>query len=381
MKNVIKFFVVVLLASMPLRADIHTDLQNVLTQSNTLNSELESFTFNQNNSCMEMRTLNQSIEDTTLNVKNITESMSSFTVTDADLDAMSDLSYLVQNMSVESVRLSMELNTITTTAELFEYSAALSAVLQLSQDIGAMADRILEMSNRILIMSDNIGLMADRIITTQVIQSQNLALTQSSILLTQQNMVLLSDSLSTIMYNLSLGQIINSAEVLSNEMNLTTLNSDNMQIELLAVQSLTVALLDSMTTLLDLVVTDSAKMSHYINADTLTMLGDLSVIYATLSISLENYAHTIEQIAPLTDTVILSDATATMLQLTKDIGVMSDRMMKMTNNIYIMADNIGLMSDNIVTTQNIQMTNVALTKSSLLTSQTMMITVIKNFGL
>lgn len=381
MKNLIKFFVVALLASMPLRADIHTDLQNVLTQSNTLNSELESFTFSQESSCMKMRTLNQSIEDTTLNVKNITETMSSFTVTDADLDAMSDLSYLVQNMSVESVRLSMELNTITTTAELFEYSAALSAVLQLSQDIGAMSDRILEMSDRILIMADNIGLMADRIIATQMIQSQNLALTQSSILLTQQNMVLLSDSLSTIMYNLTLGQIIDSAEVLSNEMNLTTLNSDNMQSELMAVQSLTVSLLDKLTNLLDLIVTDSAKMSHYINADTLTMLGDLSVIYRTLSISLEHYANTIEQIAPLTDTVILSDATATMLQLTKDIGVMSDRMMKMTNNIYIMADNIGLMSDNIVTTQNIQMTNVALTKSSLLTSQTIMITVIKNFGL
>ena len=381
MKNFIKFFIVLLVSSMPLRADIHTDLQNVLTQSNTLNSELESFTFDQNNSCMQMRTLNQSIEDNTLNVKNITETMSSFTVTDADLDAMSDLSYLVQNMSVESIRLSMELNTITDTAELFEYSAGLSAILQLSQDIGAMADRILEMSNRILIMADNIGLMADRIITTQVIQSQNLALTQSSILLTQQNMVLLSDSLSTIAYNLTLGQIIDNAEVLSNEMNQTALNSGNMQIELIAVQSLTVAFLDSMTNLLDLMVTNSAKMSHYVNADTLTMLGDLSVIYSTLGASLERYANTIEQVAPLTDTVILSDATATMLLLAKDIGVMSDRMMEMTNNIYIMADNIGLMSDNIVTTQNIQMTNVALTESSLLTSQSIMITVIKNFGL
>lgn len=381
MKNFIKFFIVMLFASMPLRADIHTDLQNVLTQSNTLNSELESFTFNQESSCMQLRTLNQSIEANTLNVKNITDTMSSFTVTDADLDAMSDLSYLAQNMSVESVRLSMELNTITNTAELFEYSAGLSAILQLSQDIGAMADRILEMSNRILIMADNIGLMADRIITTQVIQSQNLALTQSSILLTQQNMVLLSDSLSTIAYNLTLEQIIDNAEVLSNAMNATNLNSDNMQIELTSIQTQTVALLSTITNLLDLVVTDSAKMSHYINADTLTMLGDLSVIYSTLGASLERYANTIEQVAPLTDTVILSDATATMLQLAKDIGVMSDRIMEMTDNIFIMADNIGLMSDNIVTTQNIQMTNVALTESSLLTSQSITITVIKNFGL
>lgn len=381
MKNLVKFFIVVLFASMPLHADIHTDLQNILTQSNTHNSELEDFTFDQESSCVKMRTLNQSIEDTTLNVKNITENMSPFTVTDADLDAMTDLSYLVQNMSLESVRLAMELNMMTDTAELFEYRTALSALLQLSQDIGAMADRILEMSDRILIMADNIGLMSDRIITTQVIQSQNLALTQNSILITQQNMVLLSDSLSTIMYNLTLGQIIDSAESLSNEMNQTSLNSGNMQIELESLQSQTVALLDNMTNLLDLMVSNSAQMSHVVNADTLTMLGDLTGMYTALSLSLERYANTIEQVAPLTDTVILSDATATMLQLIKDIGVMSDRIMKMTNNIYIMADNIGLMSNNIVTTQNIQMANVALTKSSLLTSQSIMITVIKNFGL
>ncbi len=381
MKNLIKFFTVILLASMPLRADIHTDLQSLLNQTNTLNSELSNFTFNQEGSCAQMRTLNQSIEDNTLTIKNITDTMSSFSVTDADLDVLDDLSSLSQNMSVESVRLSMELNTITDTAELFEYSAGLNAMLQLSQDIGTMADRILEMADRILIMADNIGLMADRIITTQVIQNQNIALTQSSILLTQQNMVLLSDSLSTIIYNVTLGQILDNTEFLSNEMNQTSLTSNNMQTELASIQSQTVTLLESMTTLLDLMVTNSAKMSHYINADTLTMLGDLSGIHRALSASLETYANTIEQLAPLTDTVILSDATATMLQLTKDIGVMSDRIMQMTNKIYIMADNIGLMSDNIVTTQNIQMTNVALTESSLLTSQSIMLTVIKNFGL
>ncbi len=45
------------------------------------------------------------------------------------------------------------------------------------------------------------------------------------------------------------------------------------------------------------------------------MLGDLSVIYSSLGVSLESCANTIEQVTPLTDTVILSDATATMLQV------------------------------------------------------------------
>jgi hypothetical protein len=366
---------------MALRADLHTDLQNLVVQGNNLKAELVSFTLYQDAACMEMGALNQSIEDFTSSVADITANMTTFSVTDADLDALGELSYIAQSMSAESVRLSMDLTAISNAAELFEYSAGLSAILQLSQDIGAMADRILEMADRILIMADNIGLMADRIITTQMIQSQNLAVTQSSILITQQNMVLLSDSLSTIAYNLTLGQIIDDVDALSLAMQAVSLSSANMEVELTNIQVQTVALLDRTTALLDTVVTNSAKMSHYINADTLTMLGDLSRIYVTLGSSLEAYSHTIEQIAPLTDTAVLSDATSTMLQLTKDIGVMSDRIMQMADKIFIMADNIGLMADRIVETQNIQMTNVALTESSLLTSQSIMITVIKNFGL
>jgi len=380
-KDIIKLLVVLFLSSMTLRADIHTDLQGLVVEGNNLKDELVNFTFYQDAACMRMGTFNRSIEDFTLGVANVTSSMTAFSVTDADIDAVASLSYLVQNMSVESVRLSMELTDITATTELFEYKAGLDAILQLSQDIGAMADRILEMADRILMMADNIGAMADRIITTQVIQSQNLAATQSSILITQQNMVLLSDSLSTIAYNLTLAQIVDDANVLSIAMSAVDLNSVNMEVELTNIQTQTSALLNRTTALLDTVVTNSAKISHYINADTLSMLGDLSRIYTSLGSALEAYSGTIERIAPLTDTVILSDATDTMLQLTKDIGVMSDRIMEMTDKIFIMADNIGLMADRIVETQTIQMNNVALTQSSLLSSQSIMISVIKNFGL
>jgi len=51
----------------------------------------------------------------------------------------------------------------------------LNAMLQLSTDIGTMADRI-------LIMADNIGIMSDRIVEVININSQNLALTQSNLL-------------------------------------------------------------------------------------------------------------------------------------------------------------------------------------------------------
>lgn len=330
---------------------------------------------------MKLGTLNQSIEAYTAAIKSMTETMTSFSVTEDDLAALDTLSLLARNMGTESLRLTAELNSIEDVAELFEYRAGISAMLQLSNDIGTMADRILEMADRILIMADNIGIMAERIMITQQIQNTNIALTQASILSTQQNMVLLSDSLSTIAYNLTLGQIVNDADSLSGALNAMNLDSNNMNSELASLQTQTTALLNKTTNLLLLVVENSQNMSHYINSDTLTMLGDLTAIHKALALSLETYAHTIEQLAPLTQTPVLSDATASMLQLTKDIGVMSDRIMEMTGKIYIMADNIGLMADNIVATQDIQTSNVLLTESSLLTSQSIMINVIKNFGL
>ncbi len=381
MKNYIKHLIVLVLSSITLNADIHSDLQDLLVEGNTLNSELTSFTLYQDSSCMKMGTLNQSIEGFTLTVDSTIKNMIVFTVTDADLNALKDLSYLTKNMSFESMRLSLELTSITDSADLFQYKAGLSAILQLSKDIGAMADRILEMSDRILIMADNIGNMADAIITTQVIQSENLAVTQNSILITQQNMILLSDSLSTIAYNLSLGQISDDANILSIAMDNVNLNSENMDVELAQIQTLTNALFNKTSILLNTVVMNSTQASNYINSDTLSMLGDLSKIYAALGTSIEIYANTMEQIAPDTDITILSNSINTMLQLTKDIGVMSDRIIEMTNDIFIMADNIGLMSDRIVETQNIQVANVKLTESSLLASQTIIISVIKNFGL
>jgi len=381
MTRFMTFFVVLILSSTVLRADIHTELQNLLNEGNALSSGLSVFTFEQQGSCMELGSLNRSIEAYTLSLKSITETMPAFSVTTADLDTIDQLSYVVRDMGLQSTRLAGELNTIGDVADLFEYRAGLSAMLQLSNDIGAMADRILEMSDRILIMADNIGLMAERILVTQTLQNTNISMTQASILTTQQNMVLLSDSLSTIAYNLTLGQIVNDTDALSVTMGNINLDSSNMASQLATLQTQTTALLNMTTNLLLSVVENSAQASHYINADTLTMVTDLAVVHKALALSLESYANTINQIAPLTQTPVLADATASMLQLTRDIGLMSDRIMEMTDDIYIMADNIGLMSDNIVVTQNIQTENVTLTESSLLTSQSIMIDLIKNFGL
>ena len=63
---------------------------------------------------------------------------------------------------------------------------SLGSMLQLSADIGVMADRIGEMGDTILVMADNIGMVADTFIATQQFQSANLFATQNSVLAVQQ---------------------------------------------------------------------------------------------------------------------------------------------------------------------------------------------------
>jgi len=78
---------------------------------------------------------------------------------------------------------------------------------------------------------------------------------------------------------------------------------------------------------------------------------------------------------------VLRDATASMLRLTGDIGVMSNRIMEMTDKIIVMADNVGVMGGRIVETEQIQQSNLVLTQNSLTTAQSVTINVIRNMGL
>jgi phosphatidylserine/phosphatidylglycerophosphate/cardiolipin synthase-like enzyme len=193
------------------KADIHTDLTALNSNTQSLNSELTNLSMDQNASCSTLGSLNQGIQALTADMELIIASMSTFSVTTSDLDSLDSVSALIRNMSLEAVRLSNELMLIQTTTELFEYRAALSAMLQLSSDIGDMADRI---------------------IITQQLQSANLALTQASILTTMENMVVLSDTFSSLAYNTPLSSIITQSNILTSTMGNLTLTSTNMSSEL-----------------------------------------------------------------------------------------------------------------------------------------------------
>lgn len=364
----------------PVQADFSTDLQGLVTQGTSLKSSLNEITVSSGAVCTRLGTLNGSIENYLNMVQGVYSQLSvPILLTDTDLTNLQDLSGIATSLAADSVRLSLELRTLEGVADIFEYRAALSAMLELSSDIGTMADRILEMADRILVMATNIGVMADRILATQQLQNANIALTQSSLLATQRNMVALSGSISTIGYNLSLGLLLNDTNLQISEMNGVTLTTSNVATQLGYFGAKTALLLTRTVALYTLVSKDSQNLSHYINGDTLSLISDLTAAQKAFALVLEQYAATINQIAPLTQTPVLSDATRSMLQLTADINTMSRRILEMNDKITVMADNIGLMAGRIVETQNLQQTNIELTQNSILTAQNLMLTTIINY--
>src|SRR5512139_84544 len=376
-------FCLTLMLGVPAQASLTTDLQSLSTNLSSIQTQLAAIQFSSGGgTCAQLGTLNTSIEDYARVAENIQAQLASpLTLTTADLTSLNDLTNIANSMAQDSVQLSLQLQSVQGVMDVFEYRAALTAMLRLSSDIGKMADRILEMADRILAMSNNIGTMANRIIATQQLQSSNMAMIQQAMLTTQQNMVLMSGSMSTIGYNLTLAQISADTQTLSVSLDANSLTPTNMADKLAATQLLVSALAAQTNGVADLVTLNSKTMSHYIDGDTLTYLANLSVLNKALSDSINAYATKINQLAPLTDTPVLKNATAAMLTLTRDIGSMSDRIMQMSDKIIVMADNIGVMSGRIVDTQNIQKSNLQLTLTNLQTAQNTTISMMKNMGL
>jgi hypothetical protein len=151
--------------------------------------------------------------------------------------------------------------------------------------------------------------------------------------------------------------------------------------QLYVIETATALLVEGTNSLYAMLEQNSTHLSHAVDGDTLTMMGDLSGLHAALAAALNAYAVQIDALAPVTNSAVLADATASMLRLTQDIGVMSGRIMEMADKIIVMADNIGVMAGRIVETEQIQQTNLVLTQNSLLSAQSTTINVIRNMGL
>jgi len=359
-----------------------TDLQTLVTEADNLNTQISSMSLTADNSCSELGVSVTSVKAMTASVEAISANLSAPLLMDTDsLNALDSLTIKAAGIAGILPLLSTDITGLSLVTSQADIQASLDAMLKLSDEIGVMADRILEMADKILLMADNIALMADRILLTQQIQSANLALTQSSMLTTQQNIILLAQTISTAVYNTPLGDLINSGNLLSVDMNNALLTETNMANELADFESRVTAYMNSVLLMVAIVNSDTAIASHFLNSDTLTMFGDLSIINAALAASLNAYAQAVNTLAPTTDIAVLNDAVNSMLRLASDIGVMGGRIVEMGDDINIMADNIGLMSLKIIETQTLQQTNLNLTQANLTAAQITTVSVIAAYGL
>jgi hypothetical protein len=366
----------------PTLSPLATDLAALVTRGQALDAELAAISLTPQNSCTELGTAGTSVADWLAGMESVYAGVSSpFSVDTESLASLDALSDLALGVAGRIETLSGDLNSLSATAGLIEYDASLAAMLRLTDDIGGMANRIGEMADRILVMADNIGLMADRILITQQLQNSNIVLTQNSILATQQNVIALSGTVATLAYNPALASLLSQANALAVSMELVSLNPLNMAIELARIESQAALYLAQVVNLYALASQDSASASHYLNGDTLTWAGDLSGIHRGLALSLEIFADAVNQLAASTSTPVLADATSSMLRLSQDIGVMSDRIMEMVDRIVVMSDNIGLMSTRVADTQSLQQTNIEFTAASLLAASNTTVDIIATYGL
>ena len=152
------------LFSAPARADVVADLQALNTQATALQAYLEGVQLNADSTtlCGPLVQANNLARDMVNSITAVDDSLAAPLQLDADvLAGIEGLSNTTLSLANEALRLSVDLQSLSTAVDMITLKDALAAMLQLSTDIGAMADRIGEMADNILVMSDNIGLMAD----------------------------------------------------------------------------------------------------------------------------------------------------------------------------------------------------------------------------
>ncbi len=174
----------------------NSDLDALITQGNDLVATTNGITLGASTMDSDLTQLEASVADYRAQVQAtydqlVAANTAPFSIDSAMLTSLQTLSAVQAQLAQGVLDLSgqvITLGPVTSTATL---ESSFSTMLRLSDDIGVMADRILEMANNILIMADNIGIMADRILETQLIQSANLQTVVNAMLITQQNTITL----------------------------------------------------------------------------------------------------------------------------------------------------------------------------------------------
>jgi len=362
------------LFSAPARADVATDLQALNTQATALQSYLEGVQLNADSTplCGPLVQADNMARDMVNSITAVDESLAAPLQLDADvLGGIEGLSNTTLSLANEALRLSVDLQSLSTAVDMITLKDALAAMLQLSTDIGSMADRIGEMADNILVMSDNIGLMADRILLTQELQNQNVELTINSILQTQTNTLALVSVVEDSSYDVDFARLISEGELLAARMSAVAFSPWTLDDQLAAVRDDVKVFLAELQSVQDALVNDSTMNTLDISYDALIQLGNLSLMLTSLAGAVDGYVIAIEGLQAFTSSATLADAMHSMLMMSADIGILSNTILQMADNILVMSDNIGMQADQIVLTQQAMNLNVATTQTAILVAQQM----------
>lgn len=356
------------------RADVTTDVQSLLSQADALHSELQTVQLTPDSICAPLVAANQVARFMVESIDSVTKGLTApLTVDDTLLTALDDLSLANVRIADEALRLTADIQLLAPTADALSIKDGLTAMLQLSDDIGVMADRIGEMADKILIMADNIGLMADRILLTQEIQSQNLQLTQASILQTQTNMLTLVSVVESASYDLDLNTLLVQGELLAARLAAMVLNPFTIKSQLADAAADIEVFLLQVKDMGETLKSASAGSTFTVDSTTLTSLVNLSVMATSLSTVLDGYTLAIQSLESVISSRNLDASLSSMLAMSADIGMLANSILEMADLILVMADNIGLAADQIILTQDLQSANLALTQASILAAQEMVI--------
>ena len=352
------------------QAALSTDLQNLNTQAQQLQNTMQAINLSADDLCAPLNQANDLARELVNSLTAVDASLAAPLQTDAAVyDALDTLFNTSLGIANEALRLSVDLQSLSSTSQMITLKDGIASMLQLSSDIGSMADRIGAMADKILVMSDNIGLMADRILATQQLQNQNVALTTASILQTQTNVLSLVSVVEDSSYNLSFAQLITDGGLLAAQMQAVILNPLTMKTQLQSVATNVRSFLNEVQGVRDIVINDSSTNTIYISYDSMVQLGSMSMMLTSLATAVDGYVIAIDGLKAITSTPTLADSMGSMLQLSADIGVMSNRILEMADQILAMSDNIGLQADQILLTQAAMNANVATTQTSILAAQ------------
>lgn len=299
----------------------------------------------------------------------------------ATYDALDELFATGLALSNEALRLSLDLQQLENAASPLTIKDGITSMLQLSTDIGTMADRIGEMADRILLMADNIDLMAERILETQELQSQNLVATTQTLLQTQENALTLVSVIETQTRELQYDDLLSEGMSLYYRMQSVMFSPWSMSFQLRSIAADVRDFRDEVSSVSGGLESDALAGTFYVNSDSMMQLYELATMLTFVATAVDGYVVAIEGMQSMTSTPTLRDSMTSMLQLSGDIGIMADSIGDMADTILVMSDNIGMMGDSIIATQRFQSANLMAVQGSVLGVQQMVIAITVEEGL